>query len=275
MARKREAKQEEVMLIPFLDILCSLIGILVLIVVVVSVAQMTKMNGRTKADVELAVKYQQMLLDRTALEQAVRVLRAKEAEGEAEAEKRSREQAEKQKRLVELRKRLALVSSASANKEQSARLQKAIEELLVQSEAAGKAAPPLQKEIEELQKLLAERTPDKKPRFALARPYGSGSKNKQPLFFVEANGAGIVIHTGKGEQLRVTRESVGVDPGYNAFLETVRGTANPALIFLVRGDGWETYLRAAGWAEQAFNLNTGKMPLPGDGVVDLSLFEKP
>lgn len=272
MARKKESRQEEVLLIPFLDILCSLIGILILIVVVVSVAQMTKVNGREKADVELSARHQRLLLDKKALELSVAEMRA----GEAEAAKRSQAQSERQQRLVELRKRLSLTTDAAQNRAQAAQIQKAIEALIAQIDAADKAVPPLQKEIEALQKQVAERTPDKRPRIALARPTGSGAKkNSQPLFFVEANGAGILIHTSKTEQVRVTRDSIGVDASYNGFLKAVQGTANAALIFLIRGDGWDTYLRAAGWAEQGFNLNTGKMPLPGDGTVDLSQFDVP
>ena len=33
-------------------------------------------------------------------------------------------------------------------------------------------------------------------------------------------------------------------------------------------------LRGAGWAEQQFKLNSSKMPIPGQGKVDLSEFEK-
>ena len=41
------------MLIPFLDILCSLIGVLVLIIVVLVVAQTQRIRGRTQEEVDL------------------------------------------------------------------------------------------------------------------------------------------------------------------------------------------------------------------------------
>ena len=59
---KRHAKRgEELLLIPFLDILCSLIGVLVLIIVVLCVSQMQKVNGRTQAEIERAQEHQKML----------------------------------------------------------------------------------------------------------------------------------------------------------------------------------------------------------------------
>ena len=68
--KKREGKHDEVMLIPFLDILCSLIGILVLIVVVVCVAQMQKLHGRTPQEIALSQKYVGLLRQQREMEKA-------------------------------------------------------------------------------------------------------------------------------------------------------------------------------------------------------------
>jgi len=269
MARKREGKHDEIMLIPFLDILCSLIGIMILIVVVVCVAQMQKMHGRTKEDVERSQKYQDLMRRKREMENAAAKLKTTLTE----AEKRQRELAEKRRRLEELRKLLALVEQASTNREKAAQIQEEIKKLTAQMETVAKAIPPLQAEIAELKKRLADHADDEKPRYTVVRPYGSGTRQDQPLFFVEATGAGVVFNKAKGAPVRIARDSVGTDADYDGFLKSVKGTANARLIFLVRKDGWASYLRAAGWAEQGFGLNTGKLPIPGDGVVDLSLFE--
>ena len=275
MAKKREGKHDEVMLIPFLDILCSLIGILILIIVVVCVAQMQKVQGRTKQDIQMAQKYQSLLLHQKELEKTAARLKAKVAE----LEKLRKELEAKQQKLVELRKRLSLSADAARdNKQTATKLQKEVEDLIAQIEAIAKTIPPLQAEIEQLKKLLAERQkkPDEKPPSVVIRPSGSGARQaNQRLFFVEATGAGVVLHKSKTELVRVAKESVGVDKDYNALLKTVKNAGNATLIFLIRKDGWSTYTRAAGWAEQGFDLNTGKLPIPGDGTVDLSLFEKP
>ena len=47
------------------------------------------------------------------------------------------------------------------------------------------------------------------------------------------------------------------------------------VLFLMRKDGLGSYNRAAGWAESKFNVRTGKVPLVGQGEVDLSRFQQP
>ncbi|MFO1530649.1 MAG: hypothetical protein U1F77_13190 [Kiritimatiellia bacterium] len=71
MAKKRPAKHDEVMLIPFLDILCSLIGVLILIIVVLCVAQTQRARGRTKEEIQLSQKYQSLVRQRKDLEKEV------------------------------------------------------------------------------------------------------------------------------------------------------------------------------------------------------------
>jgi len=260
------------MLIPFLDIMCSLIGVLILIIVVVSIAQTQKAQGRTRQELALAQKLQELLAKQKLQEQADTGLAAKITA----LDKLNQEIQSRQKKIEELRKQIAQATqSAGANKDEAAKLQKQIDDLLRQIEPLAKSIPPVQAEVEVLRKKLAElqkKLDDKAPS-VIVRPSGSGSKGgNQRLFFVEASGAGIIVHKSKTEQLRVARDSVGVDTGYNAFLQTVKNTPNSSLIFLVRKDGWSSFVRAAGWAEQSCGLTTGKLPIPGDGAVDLSLF---
>lgn len=281
MARKRQGRQDEVMLIPFLDILCSLIGVLILIIVVVCVAQMQKVRGRSPEEVAAARKYQGLQQQQRELEKAVAAAAAKADAAErkrqdamAALDQKQKELAAKQQRLVELRKRMNLSEeAAAANKREAAALQKRVEDLLAQIEAIAKSLSPLQQEVAGLKKQLAERQkkPDEAPA-VIVRPSGSGQRQSKRLFFVESNGGGIVVHKSKTERLRIAQASVGTDPEYNAFLKRVKDS-NGSLIFLIRKDGWWTFQRAAGWAEQSFGLNTGKLPIPGDGPVDLSLFE--
>jgi small-conductance mechanosensitive channel len=284
MARKREGKHDEVMLIPFLDILCSLIGVLVLIIVVVCVAQTQKVKGRTKEDLALAQRYQSLLAEQREQVKAAETLKEKIAAAEkklleraASGQKLQQDLLAKQQKLVELRRRLTLSAEAEQkNKEQAARLQKAVEDLLAQVETLGKELPLQQSELDKLRKLLAERQkkPDEKPPSVVVRPAGSGSGAGRAIFFVEASGGGIVIYKGKNERVRVAQASVGEDKDYNAFLQTVKNTGGASLVFLVRRDGWGAYQRAAGWAEQSFGLSAGKLPIPGDGPIDLSPFDK-
>ena len=68
MAKRRKGNHEEVMLIPFLDILCSLIGILVLIIVVLCVANTQQTNGRTPEEEATARKFAELSRQRKSIE---------------------------------------------------------------------------------------------------------------------------------------------------------------------------------------------------------------
>jgi len=273
MAERRHRSQDEIMLIPFLDILCSLIGVLVLIIVVVSVAQTQRARGRTKEEVALAEKYQSLLLQLERQNETDTSTAAKLTS----LDKLNADLRSKQEQLAALKKQLASsTEAAKINQEQIAKLQKQIQELIAQIAALDQSTKPVQTEIDDLKKQLAARQKklDDKPATVVVRPYGSGTKSHQRLFFVETSGAGIAVHKSATEKQRVPYASIGVDKDYNSFLETVKKTGNSALIFLIRKDGWSAYQRAAGWAEQQYAINTGKLPIPGDGPVDLSLFQE-
>jgi hypothetical protein len=277
MARKREAKHDEVMLIPFLDILCSLIGVLILIIVVVCVAQTQKVRGRTKEDLALAQRHQSLLVQQREQTKAAAALQEKIAAAEQRLLERTASGQQRQQKLLELRRRLELAAGAErTNQDQAKLLQKAVEDLLVEIETLQRELPLQQAELDKLKKLLAERQkkPDAKPPAVVVRPAGSGSGADRTLFFVEAGGSGIVIYKGRTERVRVAQASVGDDRDYNAFLKQVKESGNASLVFLIRRDGWWTYLRAAGWAEQAYGLTPGKLPIPGDGPIDLSQFDQ-
>lgn len=274
MAKRRTGHQDEVLLIPFLDILCSLIGVLILIIVVLSVAQIRKAGGRTKEDLALAQQAQSLQKEIKEKEKSAAEMKSKVAD----LEKRKQDLEAKQQKLVDLRKRLQMsADEEKKDKDKATALQKQVEDLIRQIEALAKQTTPIQKEIEALKKELAakQKKPQQMPQTIVVQPSGGGVAAKgQKLFFVEATGANIVLHKSGEAPVRIARDNIGLDKGYNDFLDGVRGAGNAALVFLIRKDGWTSYNKAAGWAEQEYKLQGGKMPLPGDGPVDLTLFDK-
>lgn len=273
MAKRRQGNRDEVMLIPFLDILCSLIGVLILIIVVLCVAQTRKSNGRTAEQESLARKHAELTQQRLAAERELAPLQTKLAQQTA----LQTQLMAKEKRLTELRKRLDLpAGEATANKQQAAKLQKQVEDLVLQIAALVRQLPPMAQEIEALKKQLALRTrkPDDKPLPVQVQPSGSGVGGSRKLFFVEASNAAITIRKGRSEKINVGQASVVSDKHFNDFLTQVKATPDGMLIFLIRQDGWASYNTAAGWAENQYGLVSGKLPIPGAGEVDLRLFEK-
>ena len=76
------------------------------------------------------------------------------------------------------------------------------------------------------------------------------------------------------QPVTVSTAAIPDNDQYGAFLEEVKRTRDSMVLFLVRRAGNEAYLWAAGHAETKFEVRTGKLPVPKDGEIDLSLFDK-
>jgi len=271
--KRRKGNHEEVMLIPFLDILCSLIGILILIIVVLCVSNTQQSNGRTPEEEANARKFAELSRERKSVEKQSQELSTKIAALEA----RQADATEKQKRLTELKKRLDLTGEeATANKAEAAKIQKQVEDLLLQIEALVRQMPPIQNEIEELKKQLALRNkkPDDKPVPVVIQSGGTGQGEQKKLFFVETSNGTITLRNNRTEKQHIGTGALVSDKAYNDFLSKIQSTPNAMLIFLIRQDGSASYNLAAGLAQSKYKLLTGKLPMPSAGEVDLSLFYK-
>src|SRR6187397_2879685 len=145
---KRHAKRgEELMLIPFLDILCSLIGVLVLIIVVLCVSQMQKVKGRTAEEIERATEYQKMLKQQKIDAKVNEALKDK-------LEKLEKLQTETKKKEEEAAKLRKLLDTSTAdrekNKQVSENLMKELDNLLIEVKGLTDQLAPLKKQIAEL-----------------------------------------------------------------------------------------------------------------------------
>lgn len=139
-----------------------------------------------------------------------------------------------------------------------------------------KEKPAYSREIEEIKQELASRqkSPDELAAPIVVKPGGTGRAAGRNLFFVEAAAGALTLFVSKTEKSRITAGSVGKDVEYDAFLERIAKTQGSTLVFLVRDNGWDAYIRGAGWAEGKFGIRTGKLPMPGKGPIDLSSFEE-
>jgi len=54
----------------------------------------------------------------------------------------------------------------------------------------------------------------------------------------------------------------------------VKKTEDSMVLFLIRKSGNEAFRWAAATAELKYKLSTGKLPIPNDGKIDLSLFKR-
>jgi len=260
------------LMVPFLDILCSLIGVLVLIIVFLAVSQTTQTEGRTEEEVNRAIKHRQLSQRQqreAALESEVKPLLVKLASLEEEAEA-------KEQQAARLRK---IVSQAEDSRVLSQNLLKALDNLLLEITGYETQTIEVKKSIAELMAEIKKRDlVAKTPGPVLVQPAGAGTEPDSKVFFVEASGGKIVLYWSKTEMTQVSSapEVIIADASYETFLKKVKEQPKAKIVFLVRDDGLGSYNNAAGWAQQthAFEpAQVAKLPIPGRGKIDLGMFD--
>jgi biopolymer transport protein ExbD len=201
MSRRRKHNSEEILMVPFLDILCSLIGVLVLIIVFLAVSQTTQTEGRTQEEVDRAIQYKSLNQKKKAAEEAeveAKPLLTKLATLEEEKEA-------KESQAARLRK---LISEGDASKVLSENLLKELDNLLLEITGYDQQTKDLKKQVEELAAEIKKRNlVANTPPPVIIQPAGSGMAEGGKTFFVEASGGKIVIYWNKDQQTRVARSS--------------------------------------------------------------------
>ncbi len=273
MAQARTRSDPEISLFPFLSILVCLIGALVVLIVILTVVQSSMADGRSLEEVVRAREADKLRREIAEREKAHTDIKAVVEPAQQLAE----ELKQKQERFVLLRKRLSATDADKKEiEETNAELQKQLENILLQLEAMKKEAPPIKAEIAKLTAEIVARKKniDAKPT-VVVQPTGGTVLGESQLHFVECNAGGIVLHQPGAAPQRISNASIGVDAAYDEYLKTVAADPRSVILFLLREDGLGSYNRAAGWAESKFNVKTGKVPLIGQGEVDLSRFQQP
>lgn len=257
MARVQSSSGSSVSLFPFMSILACLAGTVVVMICVLVMVQAISSKNKASQNpnaVEM-MKVQEQLAELRGITDQLTNVEAME------------------KRLVLLRE---IAAGDETNDVIRARMQKEIENLRIAIANAKNDKPRVQKEIAKLKEDMAERMikpEDLKPALRV-QGGGSGFAVGRRLFVIEANRDSIIVHRSKEDRSRITAGAIGADKEYNDFLAEVARHKNHQILFVVRTDGQSSYDRGAGWAQQQFKLSTSKMPIPGQGKVDLSEFEK-
>lgn len=271
MARARKSEGSSVNLFPFLSILICIIGGLTMIIVILQLIAMQQVEGREPEDVERAREFVQMekikeedqkKLDdlRQLIEEMIQVNQSTLAN--MERLRLLKDLLENQEKLDVSREEL--MTKFALLQQTNKQLDIDHTELLAQIEK-------LKKEIEE------RKLPPEAARLQV-RPTGSGA-NTIP-YFVEIASKTILIHHSLSEPpIEIPSASLGQSEEFNKLLETIKAAGDRRLIFLVRGDDSSmANLAKANSVVSSFKSRTGakfipgKLPLPGDGKVDLSLF---
>jgi hypothetical protein len=278
MVKRSKHRSDELMLIPFLDILCSLIGVLVLIIVVLVVAQTQRINGRTPEEIERAQEHLRLLkLKQENTEKYAGITEKVKALKELQEKKEEKiKQAEKIKDLLTNSE-----SMKEENKTAATKLQAELENILREIRGFTDQEPELRKKISELLALVAKLQPPdvKKDPTVTVNPSGSGLPAGTSVFFIDAAGDKLTYFWNENDKTTVSAvpDVIVADPHFNNFLDAVKKIPQSKIIFLLRNDGMRSYNLGAGWAQSKFGFRVdqiGKLPVPGSGNLDFKLFGK-
>ena len=266
MARRHTA-EDDVSLFPFLSIIACVIGVLTMMIATLSLAQ------TDTPDVAMVEKY----------------------------EEKKKQLAQTEKRLEQVKREIAVSDSASLElREQKKLLDMTIselQELLAELERVEKelaeqqkvkiVIPPLdpksresvaqlqtesdalQEQIAQLEKELEQRKSDSQANVTVL-PQGSGA-NFQP-HFVECSAGALVMHH-LPQPKRIRAADMVKDKDFLALLEKVVNGKDDTVVFLVRSDGLATYRAAKRQCDQT-EVRNGKIPVVGQGRIDLSAFQR-
>ncbi|MFD2255520.1 hypothetical protein ACFSSA_02430 [Luteolibacter algae] len=254
-----------------MSILACLIGILTLMISVSMQLKQMDQQGRTEEETQRALENRDLKKQAAELEQQLVQAEQKLKKENASAA----EMAELRDRKIVLKMKLDELNKDKDPEQTDAELQKIIENMKREIVAFKKERPPLSKKLEKLKEELAKRKDvPEEVESVVIRPSGSGIRAASRLFFVECNSTGIVLIGEDGQETVVSTATIDESAEYNAYLDKVKQTRDSMILFLIRKGGNDSYAWAAGWAESQYNLTTGKLPVPNDGKIDLSLFQK-
>ncbi len=266
MARAKASAVPSVSLFPFLSILACLSGALVVMICVLSIVQVSE--SRSTADANPSASQLQKLEEELAQQNL-----ANKGIGEMLG---ATEEAEK--RIVILKE---LLENPDLDAKGQVRIQLEIQNHIRVIAQLVTQKPNLQTQITKLKEELASRNikPELLKPAIRVQGTGSGYGKDRRLFVIEATKDSLVIHKNRQDQIRVATSTIGADKEYNTYLNEVskQKSPPPLVLFLVRSDAWGkdgSYERGAGWAENHFRLPISKLPIPGDGKVDLTEFEQ-
>ena len=270
MARRRTDGNGSA-LFPFLSILICTIGCLTMIIVVLMIIGMNKTEGMEPEEVERAREFVE--LER---EQQEKLEKVEELKVLLEDIIQTRSQMLAQRKKLELLKEML-----DNNEDMNVRREELLAKLALLQEGNKKLDEDhenLVKEIEVLKAEIERRQLPPDPSRMLVMPSGSGT-NIEP-HFVEIADAQILIHQSLTEDpIAIPTAALKTSGEFIELLGKIAEQPYRKLIFLVRGsEGSVNNLAEVNGVLTAYNggngtdIIAGKLPLPGEGKVDLSQF---
>ncbi|TAE90803.1 MAG: hypothetical protein EAZ81_08780 [Verrucomicrobia bacterium] len=247
---RRQSSSAGVSLFPFLSILACLIGVLTMMIKIITDIKAQETTGRDEQEMNRAKQHQQLRVQIKKQQQEIEKIKAVLKERNAALVELS----ELENKRIVLRKKLA--DEKAKPKDSDKALQKLLEQLIDQ--------------IANLRKDKIK--PDTKPQPVRINPAGSGLTANTQLLFIECNKNGLVILDKNGSKTNVSAATITTDGNLAAAFNRTKSAREHLVLFLIRADGSATFRTAGAHAETKFGLRIGKLPVPTQGEIDLSLF---
>jgi len=256
------AARKQVSLFPFLDILACVIGNLILIITAVVLEQ---------ADTEPVAEAARIDAMATEVERNT----AAEKQLQTELEKLQETLGSNARQLIEARQRLAEATQAAAEARRQLReIPDEIPELdptlVTKERQLAEKVKKLEDEAVKIRLEIEQRQKPPEQAIALLPAAQTDERAKAPskTVFIEIAKDGLVVHEGE-EPWKVPRDEIGETDRLKTLLESLKSDERAIVTFLLRPDALDV-LPLADQAAKKAGARTGKVPLPGDGVLDLS-----
>lgn len=274
MARRAKEQGDILSLFPFLSILTCLIGTLTMLIALLAMQQVNKTEvdaAKIKESEQERIIAETRLRDYKALKDKIQ----KDKLSISAVKKLLKELEDKRKTLLEELERLIKEKALRVN--EIAKRNKAAskaEELMGELNRSKDKIAKVTAEMDRVKKEIAEKTAvlstktKKSVSTVMVRPAGSMTGLKPT--FVECTKDTLVLYEPAGAK-RVPSSLLKTDQAFNGLLGTVKANEQTTIIFLVRSEGIGTFRNASLQAD-AIGARYGKLPIVGDGVLDLSLF---
>lgn len=268
--RNSSAAGTGVSLFPFLSILACLIGVLTMMIKIITDVKAQETQGRDEEELARARQFQQIQGEIKSQQKELEKINAVLKERNAALVDLS----ELENKRIILRRKLDDTKSKPQQSDEA--LQKLLEQVIDQIAALKNERPTLEKELATLKEELARRKikPDNKPQPVRINPAGSGIYGNTDVLFVDCNANGVVILGKNGEKTTVSAATIDTNGSLAAAFNKTKSSREHLVLFFIRNDGNSSYYKAAVVAETQYQLRTGKLPIPTQGEIDLSLFLK-
>ncbi len=267
MARRPRVNDNDISLFPFLSIIACVIGVLTVMIATLALAQT---DTPDVAQIE-AYEQDQKALNRT--KSRIEELKREIAVSNSSALELQKEKRQLTVTLKELQKMLQELETV----EKELAEQKKVKIVIPQIDPkARETTTDMQAQYEQLQEQIAQLEKDLQDRKEKSEanvtvlPQGTGLNFKP--HFVECAAESLVMHT-QNPTKRIRTANAAKDPEFIALMELVANGKDDSIIFLVRSDGLTTFKTLKGMCEQR-SIRNGKLPVVGQGRIDLSAFNK-